>query len=83
MGTCATQQSRILEEHEDSGTDIKQAGNKQYLWGDMLTPLFLLWDICEQLLTSAEAAALCFCAQQTQLDILFQLSIPTSVPEHV
>lgn len=83
MGTCATQQSGILEEHGDPGADIKEAGNKQYSWGDMLTPLFLLWDIREQLLTPAEAAALCFCAQQTQLDILFQLSIPISVPEHV
>lgn len=81
-GTCASQQSGILEEHGDPGRDIKQAGNKQYLWGDMLTPLFLLWDICEQLLTTAEAAALYCHAQQTELDILFQLSIPVSVPEH-
>lgn len=83
MGTCATQQSGTLEERRDPGSDSKQAGNKQYFWGDMLTHLFLLWDICEQLLTPAEAAALCFSVQQTQLDILFQLSIPILVPEHV
>lgn len=83
MGICATQQSGIMEKHRDPGSDTKQSGNKRYFWGDMLTHVFLLWDICEQLLTPAEAAALCFCVQQTQLDTLFQLSIPISVPEHV